>query len=157
MGIRMDMSIFRGEVPLSLVEYLCSLGHEWSGVVAKLGMNVWDPSLGTPAIAEGCIPCQRCATCRAGVTNLCSAQQQFGFNRPGGSAFVPTAVSTMGKRLAYDRAWVVARCAAVGFALVPAPVTALGIAWYAVIGIGFGAIKALIFALQADTVEYGEW
>ena len=52
---------------------------------------------------------------------------------------------------------VVAAVAAVGFALAPASIPALGIACYGVLGVGFGAINALIFALQADTVEYGEW
>ena len=39
----------------------------------------------------------------------------------------------------------------------PASVPAVAIACYGVLGVGFGAINALIFALQADTVEYGEW
>jgi glucuronide carrier protein len=60
------------------------------------------------------------------------------------------------EKRAYVLAWVVAACAAVGFALAPASVFALGIAWYGVIGIGSGPIKTLIFALQADTAEYGE-
>ena len=34
---------------------------------------------------------------------------------------------------------------------------ALAIVCYGVLGVGVGAVNALIFALQADTVEYGEW
>ena len=34
---------------------------------------------------------------------------------------------------------------------------AIGIACYGVLGLGLGTINALIFALQADTVDYGEW
>ena len=73
------------------------------------------------------------------------------------AALIPTAVATIGKKRAYVLAGVVGASAAVGFALAPASVPALGIACYGVLGIGFGAINALIFALQADTVEYGEW
>ena len=46
---------------------------------------------------------------------------------------------------------------AVAFALAPGSVPAIGIACYGVLGLGLGAINTLIFALQADTVEYGEW
>ena len=52
---------------------------------------------------------------------------------------------------------VIAAVAAVGFAVAPASVPAIGIACYGVLGIGLGAINTLIFALQADTVDYGEW
>jgi Alcohol dehydrogenase GroES-like domain len=70
------MSIFRGEVPLSPVEYPCILGHEWSGMVAQLGMNVRDP-LGTPAIAEGRIPCQRCAAWTVAVGGSVAAMLAY--------------------------------------------------------------------------------
>jgi glucuronide carrier protein len=73
------------------------------------------------------------------------------------AALVPTAVTRVGKKRAYVVAGVIGAVAAVGFALAPGSVPALGIACYAVLGVGFGAINALIFALQADTVEYGEW
>jgi 2-desacetyl-2-hydroxyethyl bacteriochlorophyllide A dehydrogenase len=135
---RTDVNIFRGEVPLSLVEYPCILGHEWSGVVAQLGKNVRDLSLGTPVIAEGRIPCQQCAACRAGETNLCSAQQQFGFNRPGGYAeFVAaprTVVHRLGGRLSLEAAVLVEPASSVLRALqrvAPAPWDTIG-----VIGIG---------------------
>jgi glucuronide carrier protein len=66
-------------------------------------------------------------------------------------------VARIGKKRAYVLAGIIGACASVGFALAPASVPALGIACYGVLGLGFGAINALIFALQADTVEYGEW
>ena len=34
---------------------------------------------------------------------------------------------------------------------------AIGIACFGVLGFGLGVINTLIFALQADTVDYGEW
>jgi glucuronide carrier protein len=73
------------------------------------------------------------------------------------AALVPFAVATIGKKLAFVLAAAIAAVAAAGFAFAPASVPALGIVCYGVLGVGFGAINALIFALQADTVEYGEW
>ena len=51
----------------------------------------------------------------------------------------------------------IAAASAVGFAVAPASAPAIGIACYGVLGIGLGIINTLIFALQADTVDYGEW
>jgi glucuronide carrier protein len=44
---------------------------------------------------------------------------------------------------------------AVGFA--PASVPAVAIVAFAFFGIGLGGVNTAAFALQADTVEYGEW
>jgi glucuronide carrier protein len=41
--------------------------------------------------------------------------------------------------------------------LAPSSTPAIGIACYGILGLGLGAISALIFALQADTVDFGEW
>jgi len=73
------------------------------------------------------------------------------------AALVPWAVAIVGKKRAYILAGAIAAFAAFGFALAPGSVPAVGIACYGILGISFGAINALIFALQADTVEYGEW
>jgi glucuronide carrier protein len=42
-------------------------------------------------------------------------------------------------------------------ALAPSSTPAIGIACFGVLGFGLGVINTLIFALQADTVDYGEW
>jgi glucuronide carrier protein len=73
------------------------------------------------------------------------------------AAFVPKVVETTGKKRAYILAGVVAAASAVAFALAPGSIPSIGIACYGILGLGLGAINALIFALQADTVEYGEW
>jgi glucuronide carrier protein len=73
------------------------------------------------------------------------------------ASLVPAAVVRVGKRLAFVVSGVVAAVAAIGFAVAPGSTPALAIVCYGVLGLGFGAINALIFALQADTVEYGEW
>ena len=73
------------------------------------------------------------------------------------AALVPKAVATVGKKRAYLIAGVVAVVGAVAFALAPGSMPVIGIACYGVLGLGLGLINTLIFALQADTVDYGEW
>jgi glucuronide carrier protein len=73
------------------------------------------------------------------------------------AALIPAAVGKIGKKQAYVLSGIIASVAAIGFALAPGSIPAIGIACYGVLGVGLGAINALIFALQADTVEYGEW
>ncbi len=73
------------------------------------------------------------------------------------SAVVPKAVDTIGKKRAYLVAGVIAAAGAVGFAVAPGSAPAVGIVCYGVLGVGVGTINTLIFALQADTVDYGEW
>ena len=73
------------------------------------------------------------------------------------AAIVPKAVEAIGKKRAYMVAGVIAVGAGVGVAVAPGSVPAIGIACFGVLGFGLGAINTLIFALQADTVDYGEW
>jgi glucuronide carrier protein len=73
------------------------------------------------------------------------------------SALVPKAVDVAGKKHAYLVAGVIATASAVRFALAPRSAPAIAFVCYGVLGIGLGAINTLIFALQADTVDYGEW
>jgi glucuronide carrier protein len=70
---------------------------------------------------------------------------------------VPKAVDAVGKRRAYIVAGVIGAAAGVAVALAPGSTPAIGIAAFGVLGLGLGAINTLIFALQPDTVEYGEW
>ena len=73
------------------------------------------------------------------------------------SALVPKAVDTAGKKRTFLVAGVIATASAVGFALAPRSAPAIAFVCYGVLGIGLGAINTLIFALQANTVDYGEW
>jgi glucuronide carrier protein len=70
---------------------------------------------------------------------------------------VPKAVDAIGKRRAYIIAGVIGAAAGVAVAVAPGSAPAIGIAAFGVLGLGLGAINTLIFALQPDTVEYGEW
>ena len=51
----------------------------------------------------------------------------------------------------------IAAGAGVGVAVAPGSTPAIGIACFGVLGVGLGTINTLIFAFQADTVDYGEW
>jgi Na+/melibiose symporter-like transporter len=42
-------------------------------------------------------------------------------------------------------------------AVAPGSTPAIGIACFGLLGLGLGMINTLIFAFQADTVDYGEW
>ena len=70
---------------------------------------------------------------------------------------VPKAVDALGKRLTYIVAGATAAVAGVAVAVAPGSTPAIGLAFFGVLGLGLGAINTLIFALQPDTVEYGEW
>jgi len=73
------------------------------------------------------------------------------------AAVVPKAVDTIGKKRAYIVAGIVAAVAGAAVAVAPGSAPAIGIAFFGLLGLGLGAINTLIFALQPDTVEYGEW
>jgi glucuronide carrier protein len=73
------------------------------------------------------------------------------------AAFVPRLVGTIGKKRAYLAFGLVAIAGGLGVALAPTSVVALPIILFGVLGIGLGGANTLMFALAADTVEYGEW
>jgi glucuronide carrier protein len=73
------------------------------------------------------------------------------------SPAIPRIVETVGKKPAYVAAGIVTAIGAVGIAFSPPSVQALAFVFFAVYGIGIAAVQNLIFALQADTVDYGEW
>ncbi len=73
------------------------------------------------------------------------------------SPVIPRIVETFGKKRAYVAAGIVTAAGAGGIALTPPSVRALAFVFFAVYGVGIAAVQNLIFALQADTVEYGEW
>jgi glucuronide carrier protein len=73
------------------------------------------------------------------------------------AVIVPKAIAAAGKKRTFLVAAVVGAVAALGVALAPASNPALGIAAYGLLGVPLGVINTLIFAFQADTVDYGEW
>lgn len=70
---------------------------------------------------------------------------------------VPVGVERLGKKRTYLGAGVLAAAAGVGLAIAPGSVPAIGLTLFGIYGFGLGVVNTLIFALQADTVDYGEW
>ena len=73
------------------------------------------------------------------------------------AAFVPLIVRTVGKKQGYLSFGAVAIVAGIGLAVAPASTPIIAFICYFVIGIGLGGVNTLMWALEADTVEYGEW
>lgn len=70
---------------------------------------------------------------------------------------VPYLVGTIGKKVAYIVFGAVAAIGGIGVALAPASIPAIPISLFAVLGLGLGVVSTLMWALEADTVEFGEW
>ena len=81
---RTDLEVLEGELDRRWVTYPCVPGHEWSGVIERVGEEVVDLAPGDRVVCEGFCYCGFCAHCRAGDTNLCERYDQLGFTRGGG-------------------------------------------------------------------------
>ena len=62
------------------------IGHEFVGVVEKIGDNVHDVEIGELVSGEGHIVCGRCRNCRAGRRHLCTEPMCIGVDRTGAFA-----------------------------------------------------------------------
>ncbi len=58
-------------------------GHEFVGVVEKVGSNVEHFEVGERVSGEGHVTCRYCRNCRAGRRHLCRNAKGVGVNRPG--------------------------------------------------------------------------
>jgi glucuronide carrier protein len=79
-----------------------------------------------------------------------------------GSMFIvaplmPRVVRSVGKKNGYIGAGLLAIVAGLGISLAPPSVPAVAIVFFGLMGISTAAVNILMFALEADTVEYGEW
>ena len=70
---------------------------------------------------------------------------------------IPRIVRLLGKKRAYIAAGLLAVVAGIGIALTPPSMVWLAVAFFGIYGIGLAAVNTLMWALEADTVEYGEW
>ena len=93
-----DLDIVAGRIDPAYVRYPLILGHEWSGTVLAGGAGALAP--GTRVVAEGIVPCGRCAKCAAGETNLCVTYDEMGFTRDGAAASYATVSEALVHRLA---------------------------------------------------------
>ncbi len=62
------------------------VGHEYVGVIDKLGSAVTGYQIGDKVSGEGHIVCGHCRNCRAGKRHLCPNTTGVGVNRPGAFA-----------------------------------------------------------------------
>ncbi|KIL35491.1 alcohol dehydrogenase [Cohnella kolymensis] len=62
------------------------MGHEFSGTVEDVGGNVDSIPLGQKAVVNPLLYCGICASCRKGLTNLCSSRRIIGIHRSGAFA-----------------------------------------------------------------------
>jgi len=70
---------------------------------------------------------------------------------------VPRLVPRLGKQRVYQALGAIAAVSGLAVAFAPASVPAIAIVAFACFGIGLGGVNTVSFALQSDTVEYGEW
>ena len=63
-----------------------TVGHEYSGEIVDMGVEVRGLSTGDRVSGEGHITCGHCRNCRAGRRHLCRNTQGVGVNRPGSFA-----------------------------------------------------------------------
>jgi glucuronide carrier protein len=73
------------------------------------------------------------------------------------SPAIPKIVETFGKKRAYIVTGAIAVLGGLGIALLPPSILVLPLISFAVYGIGIAAVQSLMWVLQADSVEYGEW
>ena len=73
------------------------------------------------------------------------------------ASFIPKIVRTMGKRNGFLALGIVGIIAGLGLAFFPAGIPWLAVFSFFLLGIGMGGVNTLMWALEADTVEYGEW
>jgi len=75
-----DLHIYSGgyKVPKGSI-----LGHEFSGVIVKVGSKVKKFKIGDRIVGEHVIPCGHCEFCKRGKPNLCSQVEIIGVDKPG--------------------------------------------------------------------------
>lgn len=78
-----DIHIFRGEY---MGKYPVIPGHEFSGVVERVGRGVAHFKPGNRVAVEPNISCQNCRNCLNNRENFCENWQAVGVTRPGGMA-----------------------------------------------------------------------
>lgn len=64
------------------------IGHEWAGIVDRVGPGVDSSWIGKRVTADTMLGCQRCGTCQAGRQHLCLYRSEIGVlgGRPGALA-----------------------------------------------------------------------
>jgi glucuronide carrier protein len=70
---------------------------------------------------------------------------------------IPRIVRTMGKKKGFIGFGAIGVLAGVGISLAPASIPAIPMVFFGLMGVSVAGVNTLMWALEADTVEYGEW
>lgn len=62
------------------------MGHEFCGVIEKLGAGVEKHTVGQNVVSNAIVACEACTVCRSGAPHLCPQRQLFGMHRSGAFA-----------------------------------------------------------------------
>ena len=82
-----DIHIFKwDEWAQATIPVPMAVGHEFSGKIVEMGIEVRGFEIGDRVSAEGHITCGHCRNCRAGRRHLCMNTVGVGVNRPGAFA-----------------------------------------------------------------------
>jgi L-iditol 2-dehydrogenase len=81
-----DVHAFRSDPGFEWVTTPVTLGHEFSGIVEEVGLDVTRVSPGDRVVAVAVQGCGRCETCLSGATQLCPDRVAIGLSRDGGMA-----------------------------------------------------------------------
>jgi 2-desacetyl-2-hydroxyethyl bacteriochlorophyllide A dehydrogenase len=76
-----DLSILGGDMSLirdGFIKYPVRIGHEWSGIVEKVGREVNNVRPGDRVIGDNGVSCGECEDCREGNYHLCAYARAVG-------------------------------------------------------------------------------
>lgn len=79
-----DVHIFEGEFPKAKLPLVP--GHEFTGVVSKVGSEVNAISVGDRVAIDPAVACNSCEFCSRDRRNLCKDREAYGITLPGGMA-----------------------------------------------------------------------
>ena len=66
-----DVKTYRRGHPVLIKKVPSGFGHEFSGIITKIGKNVSGFSVGDRVVAANSAPCGECFFCKRGDYNLC--------------------------------------------------------------------------------------
>ena len=78
-----DLHIYRGEFK-DRVKYPATLGHEFGGVIEKVGDQVQGFKIGDRVVVDPILSCHRCTACLSGHINACRTLKLLGIDLNGG-------------------------------------------------------------------------
>lgn len=66
-----DLKTYRRGHPVLIKKIPSGFGHEFSGIIEKVGKNIKDFKIGDRVVAANSAPCHKCFFCQKGEYNLC--------------------------------------------------------------------------------------